>query len=74
MSASEKMNDEKKTKTADASFKLENILGFGRFQVFQVYVYAGLACFLGAMNIFQLIFMVTKKPFRCALPDHLEQR
>jgi hypothetical protein len=29
---------------------------------------------VGAFNSFQLMFSVTKKPHRCALPEHIEKK
>ncbi len=55
-----------------ASTKLERTLGYGRFQFFQVWVFSAAVCFIGAMNTFQLVFFITRKDFRCALPSHLE--
>ncbi len=57
-----------------ANERLESLLGYGRFQVFQVWVFLGLVGFLGAMNMFHLMFSITKKPHRCALPEPLEKR
>ena len=57
-----------------ANEKLEEILGYGRFQMFQVWVYASLFCFIGAMNTFQLVFTITRKPARCALPEMVEAK
>ena len=55
-----------------ASARLEKILGYGRFQMFQVWVFSTVVCFIGAMNTFEFTFLVTRKPFRCSLPPHLE--
>ena len=54
--------------------RLEEIMGYGRFQMFQVWVYASLFCFIGAMNTFQLVFTITRKPARCALPEMVEAK
>ena len=57
-----------------ANERLETLLGYGRFQVFQVWVFLGLVGFIGALNIFHLMFTITKKPHRCALPKPMEER
>ena len=57
-----------------ASSRLEEILGFGRFQIFQVWIFSSLVCFIGAMNLFQLTFMVTRKQFRCSYANQLEEK
>lgn len=64
----------KKDDSSTANVMLEGILGYGRFQKIQVWVLASLICFVGAMNMFQLLFTVTRKSFRCALPRELEQK
>jgi hypothetical protein len=73
----EKMEKEKVHTAAakeSASAKLERMLGYGRFQKFQVYTFAGILSVIGAFDMFQLIFTVTRKPFRCSLPDAVEKR
>ena len=57
-----------------ANERLETILGYGRFQKFQVWVFVGLVSFIGAMNYFQLMFLVTKSSHRCALPEKIESQ
>ncbi len=64
--------EEEEDEPLTASAKLEKMLGFGRFQVFQVWVFSAAVCFIGAMNTFQFVFFITRKDFRCALPGHLE--
>ncbi|TRY77763.1 hypothetical protein TCAL_10421 [Tigriopus californicus] len=55
-----------------ANQRIEDILGFGRFQFFQSWVYIFLIGFLGAMTMFQLVFLITTPPTRCALPDNIK--
>ena len=57
-----------------ASARYEELMGYGRFQKFQVWVFASLVCFIGALNMFQLTFITTARPHRCALPDKIEER
>ena len=57
-----------------ANERLDELLGYGRFQKFQVWAFLGLCSFVGAMNYFHPMFLVTKKMHRCALPDSLEER
>lgn len=57
-----------------ANQKLEEILGYGKFQKFQIWIFAPLICFIGGMNTYQLTFTVTRKDFRCQLPDNMEQK
>jgi hypothetical protein len=57
-----------------ANERLEELLGYGWFQKFQIFVFLGAVSFVGPMNMFQLVFMVTKKSHRCALPGELETR
>ena len=57
-----------------ASAKYERLMGYGRFQKFQVWVFSSLVFFIGGMTAFQLTFMVTRKPARCALPDGIEKK
>lgn len=57
-----------------ANQRLEEMLGFGKYQWFQVWIFLGLTSFLGAMDMFHMIFMVTKKLHRCTLPGNLEGR
>jgi hypothetical protein len=33
-----------------------------------------MVCFVGAMNVFQMVFFVTRNPYRCSMPKHIEQR
>lgn len=54
--------------------KLDGLLGYGRYQKFQIWIFLGLCSFVGAINIFQPMFLVTKKMHRCALPEKLETR
>ncbi len=61
-------------KKPNATERLGRLLGFGRYQMFQAYVFVGVLSFVGAWDAFQLIFVVTDTPARCALPDQLEQR
>ena len=57
-----------------ANEKLDQLLGYGRFQKFQAWVFIGLVSFVGSMNYFHPMFLVTKKMHRCALPEKLEKR
>ena len=57
-----------------ASARYEELMSYGRFQKFQVWVFSIFVFFIGAMNTFQLTFMVTRKPSRCSLPPELEQK
>ena len=59
---------------ATANARLEKLLGYGRFQKWQVWLMAPLVSFVGSIGMFQLLFTVTRKPFRCALPDGLEDK
>ena len=70
------LNEDKPEKRNDgsASARYEELMGYGRYQKFMVWVFSPLVFFLGAMNMFQLVFMVTQKPSRCALPPAFEER
>ena len=57
-----------------ANEKLDKLLGYGRYQKFQAWVFIGLVSFVGSMNYFHPMFLVTKKMHRCALPEKLEKR
>ena len=57
-----------------ASAQYEELMGYGRFQKFQVWVFSVVVFFIGAMNTFQLTFMVTRKPSRCSLPPEIERK
>ena len=57
-----------------ASSRYEELMGYGRFQQFQVWVFAGLVCFVGALNMFQLTFLTTTRPHRCAMPPKIEEK
>ena len=57
-----------------ANERLDELLGYGRFQKFQAWVFIGLVSFVGSMNYFHPMFLVTKKMHRCALPEKLEKR
>ncbi len=52
--------------------RLAKLLGYGRFQKFQAWVFCGILSWVGAWNMYQLIFAVTRKPFRCSLPETIE--
>jgi hypothetical protein len=71
-SAATPLDDKKSSKLANE--RLEELLGYGWHQKFQVWVFLGFVAFIGSMNMFHLMFMVTKKPHRCALPGDLETR
>lgn len=57
-----------------ANQRLDELLGYGKYQKFQVWAFLGLCSFVGAMNYFHPMFLVTKKMHRCALPESLEER
>ena len=57
-----------------ANERLEELLGYGKYQYFQVWVFLGLLSFIGAMNFAHLMFLVTKPSHRCALPPTLKDR
>lgn len=63
----------KKMDTKWANQRLEEILGYGKYQYFQVWIFLGLLSFIGAMNFCHLMFLVTKGDHRCTLPSTLEQ-
>ena len=63
----------KKMDTKWANQRLEELLGYGKYQYFQVWVFLGLLSFIGAMNFCHLMFLVTKGDHRCTLPSTLEQ-
>ena len=52
--------------------KLEKLLGFGKFQKFQVILFTGVASAVGAINLFQFTFLTTSQAFRCSLPEEIE--
>ena len=57
-----------------ANQRLEELLGYGKYQYFQVWVFLGLLSFIGAMNFAHLMFLVTKPSHRCALPPTLQHK
>ena len=57
-----------------ANERLDELLGYGRYQKFQAWVFIGLVSFVGSMNYFHPMLLVTKKMHRCALPEKLEKR
>ena len=57
-----------------ANQRLEELLGYGKYQYFQVWVFLGLLSFIGAMNFCHLMLLVTKSEHRCALPTSLEHK
>ncbi len=65
--------DDEDEPSSSASAKLERMLGFGRFQFFEVWVFSTAVCFIGSMNSFQFVFTITQKDFRCSLPPHMER-
>ena len=69
--ASERQDSQMNTKWANQ--RLEELLGYGKYQYFQVWVFLGLLSFIGAMNYCHLMFLVTKTSHRCALPDSIEK-
>ena len=66
-SKSETQNDENES-------PLEKHLGFGYYQKRLLFTFFTLSSFIGGINVLQLIFLVTKKRFRCSLPDPFESR
>jgi hypothetical protein len=74
MASKDKMLEEGAEEKKSASARLEELLGYGRFQKFHVYVTSSLVSFIGAINMLALIFTVTRKPFRCSLPEKIESR
>ena len=67
-------SDDQDESSLSASAKYERMMGYGRFQKFQVWVYSPLMFFIGGMCSFQLTFVVTRKPSRCALPQQIEDK
>ena len=73
LAGAEKVPPTKKMDSKWANQRLEELLGYGKYQYFQVWVFLGLLSFIGAMNFCHLMFLVTKPEHRCALPANLEQ-
>ena len=54
--------------------RLEELLGCGRYQYFQIFFLTGLASFLGSTFFFQLSFTTNDGQHRCALPPEIEKK
>ena len=69
------MNSEKGGQTSKiANERLEDLLGYGKFQMFQIWIFLGYVSFLGSVDYFHVNFLVMKQDHRCGLPEEIELR
>ena len=57
-----------------ANERLEELLGYGKYQKFQVYIFLGLMSFYGAMDYYHAFLLVMKPEHRCNLPESIQTR
>ena len=61
-----------KNNSRSANDVLEELLGYGKYQKFQVWIFLGLVSFLGAVDYFHAQFLIMKQTQRCSFSDEIE--
>ena len=56
------------------SQRLEEILGCGKFQYFQVFIFTAVVAFVAATSTFQFAFTIADGKHRCSLPPQVEKK
>ena len=58
----------------ESNEKLEELIGFGKFQWIQIIGFLSFLCTIAAFDLFQNAFNVESGHFRCKLPENLEKK